>query len=195
MGHASLLARRRQDQTKIRDTKVGGGKEKQTNHKGKRVYTSPTPLPTRGFETAGIQSASRFAKLAKTACICVYLYTESHSRGRRSPPPPSEKIGRRDVVSSPDFFLREGDVCTQAIQTHAWNTSLAGNSLLFPVLARASLVLILTSSPLQLVCFNCFPNTGHVIADSTRAQSARVDGAPQLRKCGNLAIQENLVIT
>ena len=34
------------------------------------------------------------------------------------------------------------------IQTHAWNTSLAGNSLLFPVLARASLVLILTSSPL-----------------------------------------------
>ena len=34
------------------------------------------------------------------------------------------------------------------IQKHAWNTSLAGNSLLFPVLARASLVLILTSSPL-----------------------------------------------
>ena len=34
---------------------------------------------------------------------------------------------------------------------------------LFPVFARASLALILTSSPLKLVCFNCFPNTGHVI--------------------------------
>ena len=34
------------------------------------------------------------------------------------------------------------------IQTHVWNTSLSGNSLLFPVLARASLALILTSSPL-----------------------------------------------
>lgn len=44
-------------------------KEKQTNHKGKWVYISPTPLPTRGFETARIQSSSRLAKLAKSACI------------------------------------------------------------------------------------------------------------------------------
>ena len=62
----------------MRDRKVGGGKEKQTNHKGKRVYSSPTPLPTRDLETAGIQSFSRFAKLAKSARICVDM---CHSRG------------------------------------------------------------------------------------------------------------------
>ena len=72
--------RREGNSTILRQEKQWRGRRvKETNPKAKRVYTPlPPPPPSEGVSTA------HESKLDKFAYTRVYLYEESHSRGRNA---------------------------------------------------------------------------------------------------------------
>ena len=99
----------------------GEGRVKQTNPKAKRVKTPPPPpTPTKGLRRAHESNPSALAaKLDKFAYTRVYLYRESHSRGRNA-----------------HTLLKQISRC-QFVRIKASVTRAStGNSNLFPVDAR-----------------------------------------------------------